>query len=94
MAARALVTGGSSGLGRAIVGKLQSTGYTVISLDRRPPDESGETVHIDCDLSERGSLDKTISAVLSAGPYDLVFSTPAPAPRAGSRNCRPIRLAG
>ena len=73
MAARALVTGGSSGLGRAIVGKLQSTGYTVISLDRRPPDESGETVHIDCDLSERGSLDKTISAVLSAGPYDMVF---------------------
>ncbi|MGH8819266.1 MAG: SDR family NAD(P)-dependent oxidoreductase, partial [Achromobacter pestifer] len=41
----ALVTGGSRGIGRAIVARLLTDGYQVVNFSRRAPDEilPGET---------------------------------------------------
>ncbi|MCY0093914.1 SDR family NAD(P)-dependent oxidoreductase [Hoeflea ulvae] len=70
---RALVTGGSSGLGAAIVGRLLAEGYDVVVLDRDPPQASGVSVDfVDCDLSSRDQLDRTMPGLVDAGPYDLV----------------------
>lgn len=71
MSRRALVTGGSAGLGRAIVAEL--AGFTVVSVDRAPPDQSEGVVHVECDLAERDAVDRALPAILAAAPYDYLF---------------------
>lgn len=73
MSTRILVTGGSAGLGRAIARQFIEAGDTVVSVDKTAPQPDDEWIHIECDLSDRNSLDQTMSAILAAGPYDLVF---------------------
>lgn len=70
---RALVTGGSSGLGAAIVGWLVADGYEVVVLDRDEPKSiSGPVDFVQCDLSSRDQLDQVGPGLVDAGPYDLV----------------------
>lgn len=74
---RALVTGGSAGLGLAFVRLLAAKGYDVLSLDRDKPagveDASEAAVrHVGCDLSDRAQLDQALGGLVAAGPFDLV----------------------
>lgn len=71
-ARRVLVTGGSAGLGRAIADSFVGAGNTVVSVDRVAP-ENADVVHIDCDLSDRTSVEQALVAILAAGPFDHVF---------------------
>lgn len=70
---RALVTGGSAGLGAAAVNRLQANGYKVVVLDRDRP-WTGKTAvdFIHCDLASRTELDDVLPELIAAGPYDLV----------------------
>lgn len=71
---RALVTGGSAGLGAAAVSWLQQNGYHVVVLDRDPPSAGKAPVdYIRCDLASRPALDGIMPELIAHGPYDLVF---------------------
>ncbi|MEQ8481013.1 MAG: SDR family NAD(P)-dependent oxidoreductase [Hoeflea sp.] len=73
---RALVTGGSAGLGLALVRLLAAKGYDVLSLDRDEPGEEDANEaavrHLGCDLSDRAQLDQALGELVAAGPFDLV----------------------
>lgn len=73
MKARALITGGSSGLGRSLARQLAAEGMTIVSVDRTTPDVNSDVIHIACDLAHRNMVDTAIAAILAAGPYDFVF---------------------
>ena len=68
---RALVTGGSSGLGAAMVQQLLQAEADVICLDRSAPDPQPNLIHVACDLADRDAVDRVIPALLAAGPYDF-----------------------
>ncbi|MAW86352.1 MAG: short-chain dehydrogenase [Phyllobacteriaceae bacterium] len=71
---RALVTGASSGLGAAFADLLQQRGHDVVALDRyEPPAAADGRLHVTCDLADRDALDRTLPALLAAGPYDCVI---------------------
>ena len=88
--ARALVIGGTGGLGREMVGLLVSEGATVVSSSRRPLGPEGAAAHIAADVTvaadrERiiddamavlGGLDVVViaSGVVGFGPVELVRS--------------------
>ena len=71
---RALVTGGSAGLGAAFVHWSHQNGYDVVVVDRDPP-RSGETPvgFVQCDLASRDQTDRVIPELIAAGPYDVVI---------------------
>lgn len=74
---RALVTGGSAGLGLALVRQLVAKGYDVLSLDRDEPvtDEAAREAavrHLSCNLSDRAQLDQALGELVAAGPFDVV----------------------
>ncbi|AKI01720.1 short-chain dehydrogenase of unknown substrate specificity [Hoeflea sp. IMCC20628] len=70
---RALVTGGSSGLGAATVGWLLANGYDAVVLDRDTPQlTSGPVDFVQCDLTSRDQLDRIMPRLVDSGPYDLV----------------------
>ncbi|WP_417426936.1 SDR family NAD(P)-dependent oxidoreductase [Hoeflea sp.] len=77
-AKRALVTGGSAGLGAAMAYQLAASGFEVLSLDRQKgaiqtPDAGEGTIsHLDCDLSSRTELDRILPELIKRGPFDLV----------------------
>lgn len=68
----ALITGGWSGLGRAISEELLRDRWRVVSIDRRTVREEDGVLHIACDLGDRRVLDRAVPAILAAGPFDLV----------------------
>lgn len=70
---RALVTGGSAGLGAAVVNWLQANRYEIVVLDRDRP-WTGKTAvdFIRCDLASRTELDDVLPELIAAGRYDLV----------------------
>ncbi len=70
---KALVTGGSAGLGQAFVARLLADGCDVVSLDRSTADGAANLFQINCDLGDREALDRTVPAIVTAGPYDLVI---------------------
>lgn len=71
---RALVTGGSAGLGAAMVRYLSECGYEIVSLDRdRPEAGAAPVLPIRCDLASRTELDRAMLELIDAGPYDLVI---------------------
>ena len=55
-----LVTGGSKGIGAALVDKLISRGMTVICVSRSVPQESPKLIHMPLDLSEPKDLEKFV----------------------------------
>jgi short-subunit dehydrogenase len=70
---KALVTGSSSGLGAALVNELLSRGFEIVGVDRHAPPKPGLSLAVSCDLSDRDDLDRTLSAIISTGPFDLTF---------------------
>lgn len=70
---RALVTGVSSGLGKALASELKQLGYSIVGVDRNIPAVEAVDIAILCDLSCRADLDIAIPAIIATGPFDLVF---------------------
>jgi short-subunit dehydrogenase len=77
---RALVTGGSAGLGAACVRWLRAHDFHVVSLDRNPAPsgdtgqigDSSPSHYLHCDLSDRAQLDAALGGMIAEGPFDLV----------------------
>lgn len=73
-ARRALVTGGSAGLGAAFARWLAAGGCDVVVLDRdRPGPEDPHADFLQCDLASRSELDRALPELIAAGPYDAVI---------------------
>lgn len=70
---KALITGGSNGLGAALVQQLLGDSAEVISVDVKPGKTVENLRQITCDLGNRDALDDAIPAILEGGPYDLVI---------------------
>lgn len=60
MTQHAVVTGGSSGIGAAIVRRLTQAGFTVTVLDRNEPADSPTGAFVRCDLSDPASIDAAV----------------------------------
>lgn len=60
-----LVTGGSNGIGEAIVNARLQLGETVLNLDRTPPKNSSDAQFINVDLAVNDSLHETLDDVVS-----------------------------
>lgn len=70
----ALVTGGASGIGAAVVDALQTRGYTVGCLDRRPADNVEHTVAVD--ISDRSAVETAVAELREAlGPVSAVINS-------------------
>lgn len=71
----AIVTGGSSGIGDAIVGKLQSLGAGVAILDRHPTRSARGAFPAVCDVSDDGSVRAAVDSVMvQFGRLDIVVN--------------------
>ena len=64
-----LVTGGSNGIGEAIVNARLQLGDTVLNLDRTPPKNSSNAQFINVDLAANDALHQTLDDVVSR--YDV-----------------------
>jgi NAD(P)-dependent dehydrogenase (short-subunit alcohol dehydrogenase family) len=65
MAERALVTGGSNGLGRAMVERLLADGYRVINLDLQPAAApQGNEVLLQADVTDEAGLRAALAALV------------------------------
>ena len=70
----AIVTGGTSGIGRATALALQENGYTVYELSRRT-DGMPDIRHIVADITKEDTLQAAVAQVLAAeGHIDLVVN--------------------
>ncbi|NHN88502.1 SDR family NAD(P)-dependent oxidoreductase [Acetobacter conturbans] len=72
---RAVITGGSGGIGCVIVRQLLDTGYEVLTLTRKPPEVTHERVrHIACDLSNAAQITAVGKAIVAEGiPVDVLI---------------------
>ena len=71
----AVVTGGASGIGQAIVGRFSKAGATVVVLDRKRS-ESADTHHfVEVDVSDEEALSSSLEDVLSEfGSLDILVN--------------------
>lgn len=72
MTGTALVTGGASGLGEAVIRQLLAKGMRVVCVDLVPPETHANLIFIKCDLADRRAVNIGWAAILAAGPFDLV----------------------
>ena len=71
----AAVTGGASGLGKAVAGELQRRGARVYCLDLAPDGVEAPLTGIRCDISDDASVRDAIGAVVAdAGRLDVVVA--------------------
>lgn len=85
---RALVTGGSGGIGAAIADRLADEGVTVVVHGRRrsPAQQVADTIQsrggraevATMDLSESGGPDRLVADVLATGPLDILIANAGP----------------
>lgn len=72
MTRKALVTGGSAGLGRAFAEALAGQGYAVTCVDRTGSELEPPCRHLNCDLANRDAVDALLAELASEGPFDTV----------------------
>lgn len=71
----AIVTGGSSGIDDAIVGRLQALGAEVAVLDRHPTRSARGAFPAVCDVSDDGSVRAAVGSVLTQfGRLDMLVN--------------------
>jgi NAD(P)-dependent dehydrogenase (short-subunit alcohol dehydrogenase family) len=65
----AVVTGGSSGIGSAIVNRFVINGAQVISIDLKKPEfEIGTVQHFDCDLTDESAVSQVFEEIAKQHP--------------------------
>lgn len=69
---KALITGGSQGLGAALVRLLTARGVQVCIVDRTPPTAPVGAAFVRCDLSDMEEISDLAQALPAEGPFDLV----------------------
>lgn len=71
----AVVTGGSSGIGRVIIDYLSDCGFKVICVSRTSPDEKANCDFIECDLSIAEQAEETAKRISEKYPnIDLLIN--------------------
>ena len=82
----ALVTGGSKGIGRAVVERLARDGWRVVSADRAPPPAGHPARHVACDVGEEAAVKALVAGIArEEGRLDALVSN------AGFMIRKPIR---
>ncbi|GAA0036085.1 SDR family NAD(P)-dependent oxidoreductase [Brevibacterium metallidurans] len=71
----AIVTGGASGIGRAVAELLLEGGANVAVLDLNPTDAPEQALGLRCDVSDRASVDAAVEAAAQEyGGIDIVIN--------------------
>lgn len=71
----AIVTGGASGIGRAVAELLLAAGGNVAVLDLRPSGAPAGALALECDVSDRSSVEAAIEAAVGRyGGIDIVVN--------------------
>ncbi len=71
----ALVTGGSSGIGKAVCESLAENGYTVYEFSRREMEEQPGIRHIGCDITDEKAVKACVEQVINeCGHIDLLVN--------------------
>ncbi|MGN1061049.1 MAG: SDR family oxidoreductase [Candidatus Coproplasma sp.] len=71
----ALVTGGSSGIGKAVCERLVKEGYTVYEFSRREREGQPDIRHISCDVTDENAVKCGVERILSeSGKIDLLVN--------------------
>ncbi len=65
---RAIVTGASQGIGRAIGVRLLAEGWEVVNLDLKAPTEDTGFPWVEADLADASDLEDALAEILSRGP--------------------------
>lgn len=70
----ALVTGGSSGIGKAVCLRLAGEGYTVYELSRRDVEVAGVN-HLSCDVTDEACVSECVGKIIGqSGRIDLLVN--------------------
>lgn len=71
----AVVTGGSSGIGKAVCLQLLKKGYAVYEFSRKGDDAAGEVRHINCDVTDPVAVENAVKRVVAnSGRIDLLVN--------------------
>lgn len=71
----ALVTGGSSGIGKAVCERLAGEGYVVYEFSRRERESQPDIKHISCDVTDAVAVKQSVEQIISEfGKIDLLVN--------------------
>ena len=70
----AVVTGASSGLGRAMARKFKQEGFYVVAISRKKPEDGVCDCHIAADLTDKQSLEAAAGEILALDRVDVFIN--------------------